>query len=257
MSVALQFDFEWRTTLFVVVMLPVLVSLGFWQLERAEEKARIGAAFEARQALPPAPLGALLAQDAATLAYRPVTLTGRFREGQYFLLDNRLQQGRYGNEVIGIVELEGRPGVALVNRGWLPADASRRTLPEAPPVPGQVTLRGQVYIPPGDPYLLAETALAEGWPKRIQAVEMDRLAASLQLDGAEMFPHLVRIDPGETGALAVDWQVVNVSPAKHQGYAVQWFVMAVVLAIIYLLHSSNLREWLGARRRPARETEEQ
>jgi cytochrome oxidase assembly protein ShyY1 len=256
MSVSFRFDPEWRTTLFVALMLPLLVSLGFWQLERADEKARIGAAFETRQALAPAPPGELLGEPAAELAYRPVTLTGHFRDEQYFLLDNRLRQGRYGNEVIGVFELEGPPGLALVNRGWLPADPARRVLPEAPGVDGRVTILGQVYVPPGEPYMLAETALAEGWPKRIQAVEVDRLAAELQVEG-EMFPHLVRINVGEPGALAVDWQIINVSPAKHHGYAVQWFVMAAVLAVFYLLRSSNLKQWLGARRRPARETPDQ
>ena len=42
----------------------------------------------------------------------------------------------------------------------------------------------------------------------------------------------------------VDWQVVNVSPQKHQGYAVQWFAMAAVLFIFYLLRSSNLWQLL-------------
>ena len=30
---------DWRSCLFAVLMMPLLVSLGFWQLSRAEEKA--------------------------------------------------------------------------------------------------------------------------------------------------------------------------------------------------------------------------
>ena len=33
-------------------------------------------------------------------------------------------------------------------------------------------------------------------------------------------------------------------PRKHQGYAVQWFAMAAVLLIFYLLRSSNLWQLL-------------
>ena len=40
--------------------------------------------------------------------------------------------------------------------------------------------------------------------------------------------------------MQADWQVVNVSPAKHRGYAVQWFSMAAVLALLYLARSTNL-----------------
>ena len=63
-----------------------------------------------------------------------------------------------------------------------------------------------------------------------------------------MAPYPVRIDDGQPGALAVDWQIVNVSPAKHRGYAVQWFTMAAVLAIIFLMRSSNLIELLRGRK---------
>jgi len=62
-----------------------------------------------------------------------------------------------------------------------------------------------------------------------------------------LFPYPVRIDAGETGALYVDWKVVTTGPAKHIGYAVQWFLMSAALAILYVFRCSNLRQWLGER----------
>lgn len=248
MSTAFRFESEWRTTVFVLVMVPLFAGLGVWQLSRAEEKAALRKAFEVQQSRPPAPLADLVGATAEELAYLPVQLTGRFRSDQYFLLDNRMLHGRYGNEVIGIFELADGT-LALVNRGWLPADPARTALPEVPPVPGEVTLRGQVYLAPGKPYLLQEQTFATGWPRRVQALEMDKIAASLGLGDSKLFPYPVRIDAGEVGALAVDWQVVTTGPAKHIGYAVQWFAMSVVLALLYVLRSSNLRQWLRARRR--------
>ena len=58
--------------------------------------------------------------------------------------------------------------------------------------------------------------------------------------GVKLFPHPVRIDSGVAAALTVDWQVVNVSPEKHTGYAVQWFTMAAALFILFILRSTNL-----------------
>ena len=54
----------------------------------------------------------------------------------------------------------------------------------------------------------------------------------------------LRLAAGQPGALSVDWQVINVSREKHTGYAVQWFSMAAVLLLIFLLRSSNLWDWL-------------
>jgi cytochrome oxidase assembly protein ShyY1 len=247
-SIVFRFYPEWRTTVFALVMVPLLAGLGVWQLSRAEEKAGLRNAFDAQQALPPALLGDLADTSADKLAYRPVQLTGRFRKGHYFLLDNRMNRGRYGNEVIGVFELADGM-LALVNRGWLPADPARTALPEVPPVPGEVTIRGQVYRAPGKPYLLEEQKFAKGWPRRVQALEMDKITAILGAGEDVLFPYPVRIDAGEACALVVDWKVVNTGPAKHIGYAVQWFVMSAVLALLYVLRSSNLRQWLRQRRR--------
>ncbi len=60
------------------------------------------------------------------------------------------------------------------------------------------------------------------------------------LQGGKLFPFPIRIDAGEPGALAVNWQVVNMSPQMHQGYAVQWFAMAAVLLVFYVLRNTTV-----------------
>ena len=77
-------------------------------------------------------------------------------------------------------------------------------------------------------------------------MEMDKIGDAL---AGSLFPYPVRIDPAQPGALSVDWQVINVSPEKHTGYAVQWFSMAAALALIYLLRSTNIWQLLRGRRR--------
>ena len=237
----LEFDFEWRITLFTLVLLPLLISLGFWQLEREDEKRALAQAFERQQAQPPAPLSSLVDRPAEELAYRPVVLRGRYLSGKDLLLDNRTRQRVFGNEALTLFQPDDGP-LVLVNRGWLPADPSRQSLPQVPAVNGEpLEITGQVYVAPGKPYLLVEEPLAPGWPKRVQAVEVDKVGAAL---GETLFPYPVRIDAGEMGALQVDWEVVNVSPAKHRGYAVQWFAMAAALGLIYLLRSTNIWQLL-------------
>ena len=248
-GVGFQFDPEWRITLFTVVMIPLMIGMGFWQLQRAEEKAALADSFAARQVQPPAPLSGLWDKPAGSLAYIPVQLTGTFLPDEYFLLDNRINRGRFGYEVLGILRLDEVGAVVLVNRGWIAADSSRRELPVVPPVPGRVTLSGHVYVAPGAPYLLAEQQLEAVWPIRLQAVEMDKIQPLItDQTGGRLFPYPVRIDAHRPGALLVDWTVVNVSPQKHQGYAVQWFAMAAALCILYLLRCSNVWQRLTAPR---------
>lgn len=245
---ALRLDLEWRTTLLTAVLLPVLVALGFWQLEREQEKLALSAMFAQRQQLAPVPLASLSVTDPASLAYLPVTVTGSLVRDRYLLLDNRIYQGKFGYEVVALFRLEPSGQPVLINRGWIAGDPARLELPEVTQPSASMTLTGHVYVAPGEPYLLAAQSLEEGWPKRVQALDMALLAPALvTTDGAELYPYPVRLDGDQPAALTVDWQVVNVSPAKHRGYAVQWFTMAAVLLIFFVLRSSNL--WQVIRRK--------
>jgi cytochrome oxidase assembly protein ShyY1 len=237
----LHFDFEWRITLFTLIMTPLMLSLGVWQLERADEKAAIASSFEERQRQSPVPVSDLWAQPAAALAYVPVQVSGHYIADQYFLLDNQIHNGKFGYQVLNVLRLSNSAGSVLVNRGWIAGDAGRRGLPNVPVIAGPVSVIGQVYVAPGKPYLLAEQQLQKGWPKVIQAVEMDKLEPAVSTQRAEsVFRYPVRIAPGQQGALTTDWQIVNMSPQKHHGYAVQWFAMAAILVMFYLLRSSNI-----------------
>jgi surfeit locus 1 family protein len=237
-----HFDFEWRIALFVALMVPLMASLGFWQLQRGEEKSAMAGAFDAHQQQPPAPLSSMWDQPDELLAYTSARMSGRFVPNGYFLLDNQMREGLVGYEVLDIMQLSGG-GSVLVNRGWVAGGADRQSLPLVPRVDGPVEITGHVYVAPGEPFLLAEQQLDGDWPKRIQAVEMDKLIplVAAQQNG-KVFPYPVRIHADEPGALVTDWQIINMSPVKHQAYAVQWFAMAAVLLVYYVMRSSNL--WL-------------
>lgn len=236
-----HFDFEWRMALFTAILVPLMVSLGFWQLQRGEDKAALAATFEARQQQAPALLPALWEETPEALAYAPVRLVGSFLPDEYFLRDNQVRNGVFGYEVLSVLQLPDAGGTVLVNRGWIAASSDRVTMPLVPQVEGLVEVVGHVYVAPGKPFLLAEQQFDDTWPKRIQAVEMDKLIPEIAALGASrVFPYPVRSNAGEPGALSAEWQIVNMSPAKHHGYAVQWFTMAAVLFMYYLFRSSNL-----------------
>ena len=246
----LRIDFEWRITLFTVILVPALIMLGFWQLSRADEKEVLGAMFDARAQQTASSLNeaTLWERTASELAYLPVKLEGELVLDSYLLLDNRVMSGRYGNEVVALVNL-GNGTSVLINRGWVKSDPARLTLPEVPQPDGMRSTKGHVYVAPGDPYLLAEQPFEGSWPLTVQALEMQKLAPIVQArTGTRLFPYPVRLDAGEDLALDIDWQVVNVRPEKHRGYAVQWFSMAGMLALLYALRSTNLWQLISQRK---------
>ena len=101
----LELLFEWRLTLFTLLLFPGLLYLGFWQLDRAEEK-RVLALRNAQRlemiALSHTQLFESLSQMSGpksewlALADRKVSVVGQLNPTQYVLVDNRINNGRFG-----------------------------------------------------------------------------------------------------------------------------------------------------------------
>lgn len=212
----------------VVVTVAALLSLGFWQLQRAEEKHRVLQAQADQQALAPLPLESL---SENLPEFREVTLRGHFDQHRYWLLENRIHQGRYGFELVSPFSLADGATV-LVHRGWLPGDRSRRQLPVVETPVGQVEITG--YIDQGSAvgFELAGAEEDAGWPKRVQWLPSERAAAAL---GVALPDVLLRLKDGEPGMYTETYHAVNMPPQKHQGYAVQWFGMAAIIVFLYAL----------------------
>ncbi len=241
----LQWSLDWKSALFAATLLPVLLSLGFWQLDRADEKRAIQAQYATWQYSEPLQL----ADARAVEHYRPVQLAGRFDPERYFLLDNRTRQGKVGFEVIGLFQLANGDWFA-VNRGWVAGSPDRSQLPFVDTPEGNRVITGHAYWPEAG-WQLEGAEPGVTWPKITQSM----MPADLQaLAGEPLAPYLVRLAPESDAALLAEWQPVNVMPEKHTGYAVQWFLMAIALLVLFVLRNTNLAAWFRGQPTPPDET---
>ena len=245
----LEFSFEWRLTLFSALLCPFLISLGFWQLDRADEKRALSAQYALRVAQPPISLEQAVSKGVdgpGGIRDRRVQFVGQARNSDYLLLDNKLHNGRFGYEVIAFIETDAYR--VPVNLGWVPGDASRRTLPTVDLPSMEREWRGRIYAPRDSAYLLVDESPPQSLPAVIQAYERQEYAHTLaSVLGKPIVEFLVRIDQAHSAAYVADWPVVNQSAEKHTGYAIQWFTMATVLWLAFLGRSSNLASLLRGR----------
>ncbi len=214
-------------SLLVLALLPLLLALGCWQLERAEDKRQLLDRHQARQAAAPIDVNRL--ERLQDPAYRRIQLRGRFDAEHSLLLDNRTRNGRAGVEVLQPFYDQASGLWLLLNRGWLPwpdrRQSPRFATPEEP-----INLSAWVYVPLGEGPSFQATTPATGWPRLITAVEPEQVWKELRRAG---FGHELRLQPGPA-ALDVDWPVVAMSPDKHLGYAVQWFALAAALLGLFI-----------------------
>ncbi|MEO0435555.1 MAG: SURF1 family protein [Pseudomonadota bacterium] len=245
----LLWDIEWKTTALTLFLLPSLIWLGFWQLERAEEKALLAKQYAQQARQPAVPITDLLNAPDSNARFRRVLMQGYFDPGAVVLLDNQIRDGRYGHDVFNVFYDTASQRALLLNRGWISGDPARQSLPAVEIPEGEMSLEARVYISPGKPYLLQEDRFSDVvWPLLVQTVASEELRGALETRlNRTLYPRELRLLPTQAHGFRRDWPVVNVSPSKHQGYAVQWFTMAAALALLFLLRSSNL--WEIVRRR--------
>jgi surfeit locus 1 family protein len=223
-------------TLATVLVLPLFLSLGFWQLDRAAQKLVLHHEFEARQAMSEIDFNKEddLRNNFGQLHWRKIVIEGVFSRDVNILLDNQVQGGVAGYFVYTPFKLKEQEVWALVNRGWVPAGASREKPPEIDAGSEVLQIVGSVKSPPKTGILLAENIverLSEG-VVRVQKLELAGIEETINL---ELLPYVVRMNPESPAGFARSWKAPGSGEEKHLGYAFQWFAMAAAIFVIYMV----------------------
>lgn len=236
----LQWNIHWPTTAMALLLLPLLLSLGHWQLQRADEKRAAQIGFEAGRDAPPRDIAQLPQQPSQ---YARVHLRGHYDNTHSFLLDNRVVRDRFGYEILTVFLPANSSSAVLINRGWIEGDPARTQRPVIAAVEGEVDIIGSVYRDTAR-FHFFDNSHEPTWPKLIQNLQLDDLQ---QQFGASLLPFTVRLDAGMPGAYHIEWQIYasGFGPERHVAYAVTWFAMALTLIVVWLLSNSNLNQWFN------------
>ena len=220
-------------TLTTLVAVTVLVSLGFWQLERLDWKRDLIARLEALAALPPQPLPADLSQVTG-LEFLPVRVEGEFLHDREMYFASRTRNKKVGLHVVTpFVMTDGRG--LLVDRGWVaidrrePASRAEGQLEGLVEVTGQLRFGGwkgmELFRPANDPanrlYNWADL------PAMLDQAGLERPVDQLYLQAGPSGPP----PPAPAGQLSGVGLANN-----HLEYALTWFALAVILAVIYVIY---------------------
>jgi len=208
-------------------LLTLCLCLGLWQIGRMQEKEELLERFSH-------PMDVELQEAIARRGlYAHVRARGRYRTGWHLLLDNKILDGRPGVHVLSLFDPDsGLP--ILVNRGWLPLSPDRRILPDIPTPAGRLDINGILNSPPAGGVRLGDPDTLDGLSgtRLITYLEIGELASAL---GENLSPWMIQLDEGDSSGFAGrDWKPTVMQPEQHAAYALQWFALAMMIAIYWI-----------------------
>lgn len=227
-----QFQVSLIPTLATILLLPLLLGLGIWQLDRARQKEALQAQFAQQLTLPVVALDTLELSQPEAQRYRQISAHGDYDKEQQILLDNQVVQRQPGYYVYTPLRMSNSESAILVNRGWLPVGASRATLPDIDIAETKAFIQGRLSQPTNPGLQLDNTRAEQPWPWPVQHIDYAELSATL---GYPLLPMIVLLDPNANDGYRREWQPSfgGMGPERHRGYAVQWFALALTLIVIY------------------------
>jgi cytochrome oxidase assembly protein ShyY1 len=227
----LSFRFRWVPFLAAALVVAFGVSLGNWQLRRAEQKLALQEQMLMRAEFAPVNSNAL-APEQIPEEFRRVVAKGEFIASWAVYLDNRPYQGKAGFYLLMPFKLAGSEQSVLVMRGWFPRDAiNREHIPTITVPEGVIQIEGRVRASTGKVMQLGEAAALE--PGAIaQNVDVAEFARASKLS---LQTFIIEQTNDAADGLVRDWPIPSVGIDKHKGYAFQWYSLALVAAVFFLL----------------------
>lgn len=228
----------WVSCLTTLLLIPLFVYLGFWQLDRYHEKLNNQQALVSRMN---APMIHCISPDVTELdpllRYRQLQITGHFLNEYQIYLDNQIAQGQVGYRVITPFQPSGQSKILLIDRGWIPLGKSRNELPIIKPVLSEQTLVGTINLPANGLQLNnlfsktpEKTINQISWPLRTQRIAFLNLESLLL---QKLYPFILQLNPQDPMGFNIQAITFNPTPNRHLGYAIQWLVMAIAVLIYY------------------------
>tara|TARA_A100001388_G_scaffold220597_1_gene171265 strand:+ start:3252 stop:3941 length:690 start_codon:yes stop_codon:yes gene_type:complete len=217
-------NFKSKILIFAIIFVPITISLGIWQIERANEKKLIIANYD--KLLVSAPIA--LQKNQMLNNWQPIETTGTYEDTVVYE-DNAINNGKAGFKVYHLFRNDDGTYI-FIHRGFIERNLIKNNLPE-------------VDIPTQKKSIFGTTLFKQNntFVKNIEESDsriIQEFNASLLIDKYPMLkdkylhPFLFNLDIRDVNKYQPIEKPVNMTASKHIGYAIQWFGLCAALIIL-------------------------
>ena len=213
-------------SILILATMAFLVSLGFWQLDRADQKRTIEASIQKANT---GVVELIINQnELLNKEYYEVRLQGSYVSDKQFIYDNQIVGQASGYYVLTPFVLTGQSNAIMINRGFIPWNGRRDQLDDIAVDSAFREVKIQVSRPIKR-IELKTSDISNQFPVLIQAIDFDVIE---EISSTSFVDVIGLLDPSSDDGFVRKWEPYTGSIEKHIGYAIQWFLMALVLGII-------------------------
>jgi len=213
-------------SILILATMAFLVSLGFWQLDSADQKRTIEASIQKANT---GVVELIINQnELLNKEYYEVRLQGSYIGDKQFIYDNQIVDQSSGYYVLTPFVLTGQSNAIMINRGFIPWNGRRDQLDDIAVDSAFREVKIQVSRPIKR-IELKTSDISNQFPVLIQAIDFDVIE---EISSTSFVDVIGLLDPSSDDGFVRKWEPYTGSIEKHIGYAIQWFLMALVLGII-------------------------
>ena len=217
-------NFKSKILIFAIIFVPITISLGLWQIERANEKKVIIANYD--KLLVSTPIA--LQKEQSLENWQPIETVGAYQDLVIYE-DNAINSGKAGFKVYHLFQ-NGDGTFMFVHRGFIERNLIKNNLPRIDTPVGKKNIKGTTLFKQNNTFV---KNIEESDIRIIQEFNTPVLIERFPiLKDRYLHPFLFNLDVRDADKFQPIEKPVNMTASKHIGYAIQWFGLCAALIIL-------------------------
>ena len=217
-------NFKSKILIFAIIFVPITISLGLWQIERANEKKVIIANYD--KLLVSTPIA--LQKEQSLENWQPIETVGAYQDLVIYE-DNAINSGKAGFKIYHLFQ-NGDGTFIFVHRGFIERNLIKNNLPRIDTPLRKKNIKGTALFKQNNTFV---KNIEESDIRIIQEFNTSVLIERFPiLKDRYLHPFLFNLDVRDADKFQPIEKPVNMTASKHIGYAIQWFGLCAALIIL-------------------------
>ena len=217
-------NFKSKILIFAIIFVPITISLGLWQIERANEKKVIISNYD--KLLVSSPIA--LQKEQPLENWQPIETVGAYQDLVIYE-DNAINSGKAGFKVYHLFQ-NGDGTFMFVHRGFIERNLIKNNLPRIDTPLRKKNIKGTALFKQNNTFV---KNIEESDIRIIQEFNTSVLIERFPiLKDRYLHPFLFNLDVRDADKFQPIEKPVNMTASKHIGYAIQWFGLCAALIIL-------------------------